>query len=385
MRDYKQQLNIIFNQMKQFLTAIIILSILGCQEDQKGYHLSGELKNVEDGTLIYVSELDQNMQPSKIDSVQIQNGEFTLDMPEVEHPNLSFLSVEGHNGNVIFISENEPLHFEIYKDSLPASKVDGGKENEVFYSYLDHLKGLNNRVMEIRTEMREVVTTTRDSAAMVKLQQEEEELRTTDMTYKKDLVEEHPDRFVSVLVLTDMMNMGAPANEVKDLFDTLSENTTKSSLAKSLKENLSKRSKVDIGSKAPEFSAPNPEGKEISLKDSMGKVTLIDFWAAWCKPCRVENPNIVKVYNKYHEKGFNIIGVSLDREGQKDKWIQAIEDDNLTWPQVSNLKFWQEPVAQLYGVQAIPAQFILDENGVIVAKNLRGDALDAKVKELLDK
>ncbi|MFO7721288.1 MAG: TlpA disulfide reductase family protein, partial [Gillisia sp.] len=103
------------------------------------------------------------------------------------------------------------------------------------------------------------------------------------------------------------------------------------------------------------------------------------------QPCRVENPNIVKVYNKYHDKGFNIIGVSLDREGQKDRWIQAIEDDNLTWPQVSHLKFWQDPVAQLYGVQAIPAQFILDENGVIVAKNLRGDDLDAKVKELLEK
>ncbi|MGM0392532.1 MAG: redoxin domain-containing protein [Bacteroidota bacterium] len=371
--------------MKQLLTAIIILITLGCQEDQKGYSLSGELENVEDGTMIYVSELDQNMQPSKTDSVQIQKGEFKLDMAEVEHPNLSFLSVEGYNGNVIFISENEPINFEIYKDSLPTSKVTGGEENEVFYTYLDHLKGLNNRVMQIRTEMREVMTTTRDSAAMVELQKQEEELRTTDMTFKKNLVEEHPDRFVSVLVLTDMMNMGASANEVKELFETLSENATKSSLAKSLEESLNKRSAVDIGSKAPEFSAPNPEGEQVSLKDSMGKVTLIDFWAAWCKPCRVENPNIVKTYNKYHDKGFNIIGVSLDREGQKDKWIQAIEDDNLTWPQVSNLKFWQEPVAQLYGVQAIPAQFILDENGVIVAKNLRGDALDAKVKELLEK
>lgn len=371
--------------MKKFLTAIIILSILGCQEDQKGYSLSGEVKNVEDGKMIYVSELDQNMQPSKIDSVQIKKGKFNLDMAEVENPNLSFLSVEGHNGNVIFISENEPLNFEMYKDSLPTSKVSGGKENEVFYTYLDHLKDLNKQVMEIRTEMRNVMTSTRDSTAMVGLQKKEEELRTKDLTFKKKFVQEHPDRFTSVLVLTDMMNMGEPANEVKELFETLSENATKSSLAKSLKDNLEKRSAVEIGSKAPEFSAPNPEGEQISLKNSLGKVTLIDFWAAWCKPCRAENPNIVKVYNKYHEKGFNIIGVSLDREGQKDRWIQAIKDDNLTWPQVSNLKFWQDPVAQLYGVKAIPAQFILDENGVIVAKNLRGGALDAKVKELLEK
>ncbi|MFO7719385.1 MAG: TlpA disulfide reductase family protein [Gillisia sp.] len=371
--------------MKKLLTAIIILSILGCQEDQKGYSLSGELKNVEDGTLVYVSELDQNMQPTVIDSVQIQKGKFTLDMADVENPNLSFLSIDGYNGNVIYISENEPIHFEIYKDSLPTSKVTGGKENEVFYTYLDHLKGLREQVMEIGQEMREVMASSRDAGAIAKLQEREQEMRANDITYKKKFVEEHPDRFVSILVLTDMMNMGAPANEVKELYETLSENATKGSLAKSLEENLSKRSAVDIGSKAPEFSAPNPEGKQVSLKDSMGKVTLIDFWAAWCKPCRVENPNIVKVYNKYHDKGFNIIGVSLDREGQKDKWIQAIKDDNLTWPQVSHLQFWQDPVALLYGVQAIPAQFILDENGVIVAKNLRGEDLDAKVKELLEK
>lgn len=371
--------------MKQLLTAIIILSILGCNKNQNGYFLSGELKNIEDGTMVYVSDLDQNMQPSKIDSVQIKNGKFELDMAEVENSNLSFLSVEGYNGNVIFISENESIHFEIYKDSLPTSKVDGGKENEVFYTYLDHLKGLRKQVMEIGQEMREVMASSRDVGAIERLQEKEQELRTTDITYKKKFVEEHPDKFVSVLVLTDMMNMGSPPNEVKELYATLSENATKGSLAKSLENDLNKRSAVDIGSKAPEFSAPNPEGERISLKDSMGKVTLIDFWAAWCKPCRVENPNIVKTYNKYHEKGFNIIGVSLDREGDRDKWVKAIEDDKLTWPQVSNLQFWQDPVAQLYGIQAIPAQFILDENGIIVAKNLRGDALDAKIKELLEK
>ncbi len=115
----------------------------------------------------------------------------------------------------------------------------------------------------------------------------------------------------------------------------------------------------------------------------MGKVTLIDFWAAWCRPCRVENPNIVKVYEKYHDKGFNVIGVSLDRADQRDRWLQAIKDDNLTWTQISNLQFWDEPIAQLYGVRAIPAAFILDENGVIVAKNVRGQDLEQQVKQLL--
>lgn len=233
--------------------------------------------------------------------------------------------------------------------------------------------------MDARQEM----SSTRDSAKLALLQEEEEALRDSDIAYKKKLVEENPDTFAAVLALTDMQSMGVPARQIKEYFETLSPELKETSLAKTLKEGLDKQEAVEIGSKAPEFSGPNPEGEEIALEDVMGKVTLIDFWAAWCKPCRVENPNIVRVYNEYHDEGFNVVGISLDREGQKDRWIQAIEEDNLTWPQISHLEFWEEPIAQLYGVRAIPAQFILDENGVIVAKNLRGEDLEAKVKELL--
>jgi len=371
--------------MKQFLTAIIILSILGCQKDPEGYSISGKIKNVENGKMVYLSELDNNNQPVKIDSAVIKDEKFNMSLPAITQSNLSFLNIEGLNGNVIFISENEQVDFEIYKDSLPTSQVSGGKENKVFYSYLDHLKNLNQRVMKIRTELRKVITTNKDSSSIAKLQKEEADLRSSDMTFKKKIVEENPDTFVSVLILTDMINMGATTSEVNELYETLTDGLKQTPLAKTLKENMDKRSTVEVGSKAPEFSAPNPQGEVISLKDSMGKITLIDFWAAWCKPCRVENPNLVRIYNKYHEQGFNIIGVSLDKEGQKDKWLKAIEDDKLTWSHVSNLQFWQEPIAQLYGVRSIPAAFILDENGVIVSTNLRGDALEAKVKELLEK
>ncbi len=371
--------------MKQFLTAIIILSILGCQNDPEGYSISGKIKNVENGKMVYLSELDSNNQPVKIDSAVIKDEKFNLELPAVNQSNLNFLNIEGLNGNVVFISENEQVNFEIFKDSLPTSQVSGGKENKVFYYYLDHLKNLNHRVMKIRADLRKEITSTRDSSKIAKLQKEEADLRSDDMTFKKKIVKENPDTFVSVLVLTDMINMGATTSEVNELYENLTEGLKQTPLAKTLKENLDKRNTVEIGSKAPEFSAPNPEGEVIALKDIMGKITLIDFWAAWCKPCRVENPNLVRIYNKYHAQGFNIIGVSLDREGQKDKWVKAIEDDKLTWSHVSNLQFWQDPVAQLYGVRAIPAAFIIDENGVIVATNLRGDALEAKVKELLEK
>lgn len=205
-----------------------------------------------------------------------------------------------------------------------------------------------------------------------------------DKVFKKKIVQDNPDSFVSVMVLTDMMSMKAyPTSEIKEMYAALDEDVKQSPLAKNLEQNLEKEGAVDIGSKAPEFSAPTPEGEELSLSEVRGKVTIIDFWAAWCKPCRVENPNLVKTYEKYHDKGLEIVGVSLDRPGQKDKWLQAIEEDKLPWHQVSNLKFWQEPVAQLYGIRAIPAAFVLDEEGVIVARDLRGERLEKKVAELL--
>jgi peroxiredoxin len=141
---------------------------------------------------------------------------------------------------------------------------------------------------------------------------------------------------------------------------------------------------VKVGDMAPDFTGQTPEGKTLSLNDIKGKVTIIDFWASWCGPCRHENPNVVRMYNKYHNKGLEIIGVSLDREGQKDRWIKAIADDELTWHHVSNLQFWQDPIAKLYHVRSIPATFILDENGNIVATNLRGQDLENKVAELLN-
>lgn len=371
--------------MKRFFTALIILTILGCQQKPEGYSVSGSVDSIEDGKMVYVSQLDENSQPEKIDSAVIENKKFSLDLPEVDQSNLSFLTIDGLNGNVMYISENEPIEFEIYKDSLPASKVTGGKENSVFYEYLYYLKNLNAQVMEIRLNMRQQMSASPDSLVIAQLQQQEDRMRIDDLEYKKNLIEENPDAFVSVLVLTDMQSMGAPASEVKEYFNSLSGRIKQTPLAKALKENIDKMGAVEIGSKAPLFSGPNPDGEEIALKDVMGKVTLIDFWAAWCKPCRMENPNIVKVYNKYHDQGFNIVGVSLDREDQRDRWLQAIKDDNLTWTQISHLQFWQEPIAQQYNIRAIPAAFILDENGVIVAKNLRGEELENTVKELIEK
>lgn len=138
---------------------------------------------------------------------------------------------------------------------------------------------------------------------------------------------------------------------------------------------------LNIGDVAPELKFKNPDGKEVSLSSLRGKAVLIDFWASWCRPCRVENPNVVEAYNKFRSKGFEIYGVSLDKS--KDAWVNAIQQDGLNWVNVSDLGGWNSAGAATYGVNSIPGNFLLDANGVIVAKNLRGANLHAELQKLL--
>ena len=199
----------------------------------------------------------------------------------------------------------------------------------------------------------------------------------------KDFVATHSKSYISLMVINQMGSQGSDPLEIDALYNGLDQSIKDMEMAKVLKGNIDKSKVISIGSLAPDFTQADVNGNPVTLSSLRGKYVLIDFWASWCGPCRAENPNVVRTYNKYKDKNFTILGVSLDRTGEKEKWQNAIKNDGLNWTQVSDLKAWGNEAAVLYRVQSIPANFLLDPTGKIIAKDLRGSDLEDKLQAVL--
>lgn len=369
------------------------------------YKIVGKIDPSFNGKSVYLEKMGGFMGTVPVDTVKVEDGKFVFN-DTISKPEFYFVSFEGKPMDKLnIILEPGKIEIEADKDSLFKSKLGGTYNNEKLYEYskeaIADRKAQSKKDEAFRNKYKaeiEQAQAARDTAAMNKLNKiyiaENSSLKEKPLKFIND----NPKAYISIFLIQDLYSKRLVTDsEAKKLFDSLDKDVKELKEAKEFSEKLNQAGqpkpepaaenettggKAEVGQMAPQFSAPSPEGKTISLKESMGKVTVIDFWASWCKPCRMENPNVVAMYKELHPKGLNIIGVSLDKDAAK--WKEAIAADNLTWNHISNLKFWEEPIAQQYGVNSIPATFILDANGKIVAKNLRGDALKAKVNELLN-
>ncbi|MFS4456990.1 redoxin domain-containing protein [Maribacter sp. 2304DJ31-5] len=374
--------------MKKILMPVMaVLALLGCNTNPEGFVIKGNLRGeIEDGTMVFLKKIGENNQPVEVDTALLAQGNFEFTGTATASPELHYIFLDKTQAYTALVVENGKINLSAQKDSLGFAKITGTVQNDIFGDYLEKSREFSLQAKSIQNDMRNTTDAASQTALRDELQELQEEYKGFELKYIKD----HPNGLISALLLDRAMATKAiESEEAGGIYDALTLEIRNSKPGKRISEGLEKLKKAEeaakktaIGAKAPNFSGPDPEGTVIALNDVLGKVTLIDFWAAWCKPCRAENPNIVNVYNKYHDKGLNIIGVSLDRTA--DAWKKAIADDGLAWNQVSNIAYFNDEIAQMYNIDAIPAAFLLDENGVIVAKNLRGPELEAKIAELLN-
>lgn len=322
------------------LTLLVGIAIISCSKEPS-FELNGKI-NVSSGT-IYLQNF-RNKMFFIVDSSKIENGTFSF-KGKVERPDLYGLTIkkeENFHPYYIFL-ENSKVTITIDTADVRSAQITGSASNDLFNSFQKSRKNFDI----------------------------------------ESFIKANPSSPVALYILYREYSTRFTADELEKslaLFDT---SLNRVAYIQELREIIKTKRSVEIGKPAIDFKGTTPDGKEIKLSDFKGNFLLVDFWASWCGPCRKDNPNVVKAYKQFHAKGFNILGVSLDKK--KEDWIKAIEADGLIWAHVSDLKFWDSEPARIYGIRNIPSNILFDINGIIVARNLRGEELNKKLEEIYAK
>jgi peroxiredoxin len=341
------------------------------------YTIKGNLTNLKDSVL-YLARQESGM-PS-FDTLKVTDGKFTYSGKTTKPVFAQIVTPDQRSGFPLFL-EPGTIHITGNADSMSVGKikVSGTPNNkdldefmEIQQPYMPTMMSIQQAYMKARMSG--------DTATLAHLENTMDSVRNVIMTKMKSFVKDHPESVVSALALQNMME-GMDDSTLNQLYSGLDTAIQHSTFGEQIGTRLAMEKKTSIGQQAPDFTMNDTTGTPVSLSSFRGKYVLVDFWASWCGPCREENPNVVKAYNEYKGKDFTILGVSLDKT--KDAWEKAIKDDHLTWNHVSDLQYWDNAAAKLYGVQAIPANFLIDPSGKIIAKNLRGDKLDKELAQVL--
>jgi len=373
--------------MKKLLFLLTLSAFAFISSDAQKANITGTIHFSEPVQMIYLSYSTGGDRVT--DSTKPNNGKFHF-TADVAEPTAAMLMVRfepvagqerPHVERTQLFMEPGNINIAV-KDSLQLAKVSGSKSQKAFESLKKLEKPYSEKEETLSNKYREYYAA-KDTAAMKSLEKEFDNLsKEKDEKVYHQYITQNPNSPLALYVLNQYAGYDLDAKKVEPLFNMLPAATRKLPSAVAFKERIETAKKTAVGAMAMDFTQNDTLDKPVSLSDFKGKYVLIDFWASWCGPCRAENPNVVKAYQQYKDKGFTILGISLDNN--KDAWMKAIEHDQLSWTQVSDLKYWNNEVAQQYGIRSIPANLLLDKNGKIIARNLRGEDLVKKLAELMN-
>lgn len=376
--------------MKRQLILGLLFAPVFAAGQSAGYTVNGKVGDYNAPAKVYL--IHQSGGVNTADSAVLENGIFQF-KGSVEDPFSATLVMDYKGVGLSSLNPQERqdvLGIYIEKgtiavqsaDSLYKAVVSGSALNKDNQRLRDMLEPVGTQMAALNAEWAAASEEHKSSAEFKqKLMEKYEAIQTAQHEILKDFIKGNPQSYVSLDALNALAGSDPDFTEIEPLFSLLDQKLKETLSGKALSEAISLSKKTALGSVAADFTQNDTAGKPVKLSDFRGKYVLLDFWASWCGPCRQENPNVVRVYNKYKDKNFTVLGVSLDRG--REAWLKAIKDDGLTWTHVSDLKYWNNEAAQQYGVQSIPQNFLLDPQGKIIAKNLRGEDLDRKLAEVI--
>jgi peroxiredoxin len=362
--------------MKKLLSLVIAAATLAACGSNPQTTIDGTVAGVDDGTKVYLMNSDN----LPVDSVALAGGKFRFEIAEA-YPDLGFIAIDGVGSGAMFFVEPGAITASI--DPGAGTLIfSGTPSNDNLTSFREGLKTFDDRAARVVPFLNTLASQGKSygTPEFDGLYSEYEQIQSERQSWVDGMIHENPASVFSAYVIYS----GAHALSTPAMMDSVLA-IVAGAPANAFSDRLAERrdllAATAVGVTAPDFTQNRPDGTPFTLSSLRGKLVLIDFWASWCGPCRVENPNVVKVYDKYHDRGFEIVGVSLDDD--RDAWLQGIEEDGLPWVHVSDIGGWSNVVAKQYAVRSIPHTVLVGADGVIIEKNLRGPALEAKIAEVL--
>jgi len=366
--------------MKKIIVLLISVVFLTSAFAQKTLTITGKVEGYPEGK-IYLSKVTSPA-PTRIDSIDVKDGSFSFSKGITNTDVYMVIFGKSRSGVILFPeTQNIELSASLDKGIIINSDVKAGPIQQVYQEYTKTVKAAGMEMNKLYMDY-QAAKTAKNEAETARLEKELNVKSDATDAVEAKIQEMNASNLLGLFLITRKI-YAFDYEKLKGCLANISPIAQKSDIYRSLSERLARMEKVRVGSIAPDFTLPTPEGNMLSLSQFRGKVVVVDCWASWCGPCRAESPNMVSLYNTNKDKNFTILGVSLDRPESKDKWVKAIADDKLAWNQVSDLKFWNSMICDLYVISAIPETILIDKDGKIVARGLRGDELKAKVAELL--